>query len=81
MLEILRYAKKKLKKIKKRRKRRKSGVIQEHHISYEPEIKVRMYQGEHWVITQLNRRKKISKGFIASLKKWLWENQDKAIDV
>jgi len=66
---------------KKKRRRRKGPVIQEHHICYDPEIVVRIYQGEHWVITQLLRRKRVSRGFIVVLKKWLLENQEKAVDV
>jgi len=66
---------------KKKRRRRKGPVIQEHHLSYDPEIKVRLYQGEHWVITLLNRRKRVSRGFIVSLKKWMLENEENAVEV
>ena len=56
-------------------------VIQKHHISYDPEITVRIFKGEHWCITNLHRRKWISKGFIKSLLTWIVLNQDKAIDL
>jgi len=32
----------------------KKQVIQNHHISYDPEITVKIYKGEHWAITILN---------------------------
>ena len=56
-------------------------VLQKHHICYSPEITVIIYQGEHWAITQLQRRKFITKGFIEALKYWIRENESKAIDV
>lgn len=61
--------------------RQKKSVIQSHHISYDPEIEVRMYKGEHWAITQLNRRKKISRGFITALKNWIALNEHKAVEL
>ena len=42
--------------------------IQSHHISYDPEVKVSIYKGEHWILTQLQRRKNFSKGFFKALK-------------
>jgi len=48
----------------------KKPVIQEHHISYEPEKTVLIYKGEHYILTQLQWRKYISKGLIASLKQF-----------
>ena len=56
-------------------------VIQHHHISYDPEIVVPIYKGEHWVITQLQRRKYISKGFIKTLKHFIAINEDQAQDL
>ena len=58
---------------------KKKSSIQEHHISYDPEHKVVMYKGEHWVITQLNRRKQISRGFIVALKVWIALNEYQAL--
>lgn len=60
------------------------SVIQKHHLIYpseehkQAEETVKLYKGEHWVITQLQRRKNISKGFIKSLKFWILLNEDKA---
>jgi len=62
-------------------------VIQTHHLIYEnPDHKQReetvdLFKGEHWAITQLQRRTNFSKGFIKALKHWILLNEDKAIDV
>ena len=54
-------------------------IIQEHHISYDPEIVVRLYKGEHWILTQLQRRKKISRGFIKALKVFIALHENDAV--
>ena len=46
-------------------------VIQKHHISYDPETVVHIYKVEHWLLTQLQRRKNISWGFVIALKNWI----------
>ena len=56
-------------------------VVQKHHISYDPEVTVLLYKGEHWIMTQLQRRKKISKGFVQALKVWLALHESKATEV
>lgn len=57
-------------------------VTQKHHISYDPEIVVTLYQGEHWTITVLNRRKKnMSKGFLRCLKEYIAQHEDQAVDL
>jgi hypothetical protein len=56
-------------------------VIQEHHISYNPEVKVRIYKGEHMILTKLSWRKRVSKGFIKGLKIWIQENEAKAVEL
>jgi len=57
-------------------------IIQTHHISYDPEITTKIYKGEHWAITILNRRKKnMSKGFLKCLQQYIKEHQDHAIDL
>ena len=58
-----------------------STVVQTHHISYFPEVTVRVYKGEHFVLTLIQRRKRISKGFITALKQFLVENEDKAFEL
>ena len=59
----------------------KKAVIQYHHISYSPEVVVALYKGEHYILTQMNRRKKVSWGFIKSLEVWIALNKDSAKDV
>jgi len=41
--------------------------VQRHHITYEPEWVVPIFVGEHWTITQLQRRKHVSRGFLESV--------------
>ena len=61
---------------------KKRIVIQTHHISYEdPEVKVRIYKGEHMILTKLSWRKKVSKGFVKALKMWIQENEAKAVEL
>ncbi len=56
--------------------------IQKHHISYNPEIVVKIYKGEHWAITILNRRKKnMSKGFLRCLQEYIDKHKDEAVDL
>ena len=55
-----------------------SGVIQNHHISYNPEVVVAVFKGEHFILNMLLKRQRISKGFIQHLKIWLAENEPKA---
>jgi hypothetical protein len=61
----------------------KPRVMQNHHISYDPEIVVRIYKGEHELLTKLNlySKKTLSKGFIKSLKVWIALNEDRAKDL
>ena len=54
-------------------------IIQTHHISYEPSVTVNIYKGEHWILSQLQRRKKHSRGFIKALKIWINMNEEEAI--
>ncbi len=62
--------------------------IQNHHLVYlnpdHPGVREEtelIYQGEHWAITQLERRRYISKGFIKAIKLWLLLNEDKAVEL
>ena len=71
--------------MRKRDKRR--WVIQRHHLEYQPGLKfedkigevVLIYQAEHWVITQLQRRSTISKGLLRALEYWIEQVKHKAI--
>jgi hypothetical protein len=62
--------------------KRNKGVIQKHHISYDPEITVKIYKGEHWAITILNRRQKnMSKGFLRCLQEYIKKHEKHAVDL
>jgi len=54
-------------------------VIQKHHIT--PEQVVKVYKGEHEILTKLSWRKRVSKGFIEALKDWISKNEDKAVQL
>ena len=56
---------------------------QKHHISYDPEITVIIYKGEHAILTKIGWYEKntVSKGFIRSLKSWIALNEDRAIEL
>ena len=56
-------------------------VIQNHHITYSPEWKVPVYKGEHWILSQMQRRRKLSRGFMAALHHFLDENESKAVEL
>lgn len=58
--------------------KRRPLVVQTHHISYDPEVEVRLFKGEHYIVTLLQRRKNISKGFIEVLKGWISEHEAEA---
>lgn len=55
-------------------------AIQRHHISYKPEIIVKIYKGEHELLTKLDRYEvnTVSKGFIRALKSWIALNEHRA---
>jgi len=75
------------KKIKKRRKKSKKLCVQFHHPDYDkPDYTLAMFRGEHWMITRLDRKfrlstkKLFSQGFLEALawfKKLYWS---KAVD-
>ena len=62
-------------------KKKRKEVIQIHHISYNPEVTVKMYRKEHFLITKLDRYKYISMGFIRALEWFILRNKDKANDL
>lgn len=66
---------------KKTRKKSRKIIIQEHHITYDPEVKVRVYKGEHMILTRLSWRKKISMGFIKALELWIKEKRLEAVEL
>ena len=66
---------------RKRRKKSKKVIVQNHHVSYDPEVTVKVYKGEHMILTRLGWRKKISKAFIDALERWMTENRSAAVDL
>ena len=55
-------------------------VIQSHHISYDPEVIVRLRKCEHLVLTRLQWycKKQVSQGLITALKVFIALNESKA---
>ena len=66
---------------RKRRKKSKKVIVQNHHVSYDPEVTVKVYKGEHMILTRLGWRKKISKASINLLEQWMTENRPTAVDL
>ena len=58
---------------------KKQPVVQRHHISYDPEIIVPIFKGEHFILTLLQWRKWHSKGFCRALRDWLKEHSKHAV--
>ena len=62
--------------------KRSRNRIQKHHISYDPEIIVKIFQGEHYIITMLKRRtKNMSKGLLLELQIYLDKYKNMAVDL
>jgi len=55
--------------------------MQRHHITYEPERTVVIYKGEHWLLTRLQWRKYISKGFIEALEQFIKDKRGTAVSL
>jgi hypothetical protein len=55
--------------------------VQVHHLSYDPEITVKLFKKEHWAITYINRFNPVSKGFLAALWHYIAKNSEKAVDL
>ena len=68
-------------KTKKPRRKTTHQVIQKHHITYTPERIVTIWKGEHWILTRLQWRKRISKGFIEALEQFIKDNKDSAFEL
>jgi len=56
----------------------KKKVVQGHHIFYGKEELAKVTRGEHWALTQINRHKNPSKGFLRSMLVFVILNMDKA---
>lgn len=60
---------------------KRGNIINRHHLSYKPEIIVRVFRKEHWIFTYLDRCNPISKGLIRGLRYWIKKNKDRAIKI
>jgi hypothetical protein len=59
----------------------KKKVIQQHHISYNPSIRVTLWKGEHYILTQIQWRKEYSRGFIEALERFVKETRPFAVNL
>jgi hypothetical protein len=58
----------------------RTPVVQSHHISYDPEVIVRVRKCEHLVLTRIQWycKKQVSQGFITALKVFIALNEGRA---
>jgi len=56
-------------------------IVNVHHVSYDPEVTVKMFKGEHRCVTLMERysRRTVSRGFIKCLKVFAALNEDRAV--
>jgi len=68
-------------------KKKAKLITQKHHLIYaseghkQEEVTGRIYKGEHWIISQLQRRRNVSKDFLKSLRLWELLNEERAVDL
>jgi hypothetical protein len=62
-------------------KKHRQPIIQNHHISYNPEVKVQVFKGEHFILTLIQRRKRFSKGFLLALTSEIKRIELNAVDL
>ena len=65
-------------KQKKKRKKPSTYVVQPHHITYDPEWIVPVFNGEHFSITKMLRRKRVSQGFLVALTDFIKKHENVA---
>ena len=65
-------------KPKKKRKKPSTYVVQPHHITYDPEWIVPVFKGEHFSITKMLRRKRVSQGFLVVLADYIEKHKQMA---
>ena len=56
-------------------------IVHGHHISYEPEVIVKCFAGEHQVLGLMERygKRTVSTGFLRCLRRFIKENKHKAV--
>jgi frataxin-like iron-binding protein CyaY len=66
---------------KRRRKQPNKTVIQNHHISYNPEWIVSVFKGEHYILSLMSWRKRTSAGFITALKEYIHTHEADTVNL
>jgi hypothetical protein len=66
---------------KKHRKQPNKTVVQNHHITYNPEWIVPIFKGEHYILSLMSWRKKTSQGFIIALKEYIRTHEELTINL
>lgn len=62
----------------KKHKKPSTYVVQPHHITYDPEWIVPVFKGEHFSITKMLRRKRVSQGFLTALDDYIKKHENVA---
>jgi hypothetical protein len=66
---------------KKKHRRPSTYVTQPHHITYEPPRVALIFKGEHYSITKMLRRKRVSQGFLEVLASFIETHRAQAEDL
>lgn len=48
-------------------KKPRPSIVQVHHVTYQPEWTEVVMKGEHWILSQVQRRRRFSWGFIRAM--------------
>ncbi len=60
----------------------KKRIINKHHVSYDPEVIVKIFKGEHMILTRLGWTKSPpSTSFLVLLKRYIRQHKKDAIDL
>jgi hypothetical protein len=65
-------------RVKRKRRKPSTYVVQPHHITYKPEWIVPIFKGEHFSITTILRRKRVSQGFLIALADFVEKHKGQA---
>jgi hypothetical protein len=64
-----------------KKKRRRRSAICTHHITYNPEWVVKVWTGEHMILTRLQWRRRFSKGFFVALHDFIDKYEKYAVEL
>lgn len=64
-------------------KKKYGRIVHRHHISYKPEEVVKVFAGEHKILTLMHQysRKTVSRGFLTALRVFIALNQERAVEL